>query len=79
MKLEFAHRGSAGMPIPYVIETNEVETNVLDFLIFRKRNSKFINDKLRNASAQTIQNDSQRVKYVSVVSTTHGLKTTSLR
>lgn len=64
MKLEFAHRGSAGMPIPYVIETNEVETNVLDFLIFRKRNSKFIHDKLRNASAQTILNDSQRVKYL---------------
>ncbi|NRA79315.1 MAG: site-specific integrase [Pseudoalteromonas sp.] len=64
MRIELKHRGLAGIPIPYNIELNEIEINVLDFLIFRKKNSKFIYHKLKNASSQTIQNDSQRVKYL---------------
>jgi site-specific recombinase XerD len=64
MKVELEHRGMAGIPIPYNVESNEVEVNILDFLVFRKKNSKFIYHKLKNASPQTIENDAQRVKYL---------------
>ena len=63
MMIELEHRDGTGIPIPYNVETNEVDIHFLDFLVFKKKYAKFIHHTLKNASVQTILNDSQRVKY----------------
>ena len=63
MMIELEHRDGTGIPIPYNVETNEVDIHFLDFLVFKKKYAKFIHHTLKNASDQTILNDSQRVKY----------------
>lgn len=63
MIIELEHRDSTGIPIPYNVDTNEVNTHLLDFLVFRKKYSKFIHHTLRNASKKTIGNDAHRISY----------------
>ena len=64
MMIELEHRDSTGIPIPYSVDTNEVNTNLLDYLVFRKKYAKFIHGTLRNASKLTLNNDAQRIKYL---------------
>jgi site-specific recombinase XerD len=63
MMIELEHRDSSGIPIPYNVDTNEVNTHVLDYLVFRKNHPKFIYHKLENASKLTLMNEAQRIMY----------------
>lgn len=64
MMIELEHRDGTDIPIPYNVNTNEVNTHLMDYLVFRKTYAKFIHPKLRNARPKTINNDAQRIKYL---------------
>ncbi|WP_339771499.1 site-specific integrase [uncultured Paraglaciecola sp.] len=64
MMIELEHRDGTDVPIPYNVDTNDVNTHLMDYFIYRKKYAKFIHHTLRNVSPKTINNDAQRIKYL---------------
>jgi site-specific recombinase XerC len=64
MKVELKHRdGIHELPVPYNVGTNEVNLDLLDFMVYRKKHPKLIHKNLRAANTKTVTDAAQRIVY----------------
>jgi site-specific recombinase XerD len=62
--IELEHRDGSNIPIPYDVDTNEVNKHLMDYLLYRKKYAKFIHHTLRNIGPATINHEAQRIMYL---------------